>query len=147
MARLQNKKQAAVTTGSAKTPGIPCAMVLTASFALSPGTGLSCPCHQRDHLADLASASGGQDHATSSSASAPFVRAKNSRAPPTRPSHPRLTRRDDRDTSLFIEAGWREISMFFRKTEEKFFAREPDSPINVESAHEFRFFVYAYLCA
>ena len=29
MARLQNKKQAAVTTGSAKSPGIPCATVLT----------------------------------------------------------------------------------------------------------------------
>ena len=28
MARLQNKKQAAVTTGSAKSSGIPCAMVL-----------------------------------------------------------------------------------------------------------------------
>ena len=28
MARLQNKKQAAVTTGSAETAGIPCAMVL-----------------------------------------------------------------------------------------------------------------------
>src|SRR5689334_15435103 len=46
-----NKKtQAAVTTGLAKSSGIPRAMVLTASFALSPGTGLSCPRHRRDHL-------------------------------------------------------------------------------------------------
>jgi hypothetical protein len=37
MARLQNKKQAADTTGSAKSSGIPCAMVLTVSFVLSPG--------------------------------------------------------------------------------------------------------------
>jgi hypothetical protein len=29
MARLQKSKQAAVTTGSAKSSGIPCAMVLT----------------------------------------------------------------------------------------------------------------------
>jgi hypothetical protein len=34
MARLQNKKQAAVTTGSAGSSGIPCAMVLTVSFVL-----------------------------------------------------------------------------------------------------------------
>jgi hypothetical protein len=36
MARLQIKKQAAVTTGSAKSTGLPCAMVLTLIFALSP---------------------------------------------------------------------------------------------------------------
>jgi hypothetical protein len=39
MARLQQKKQAAVTTGSARTTGIPCAMVLTAYSALSPVSG------------------------------------------------------------------------------------------------------------
>jgi hypothetical protein len=47
MARVQQKKHAAVTTGSAEITGIPCAMVLTVSFALSPGTGLSCPRHLR----------------------------------------------------------------------------------------------------
>jgi len=36
MARLQTKKQAAVTTGSAASTGIPCAMVLTLLRAL-PG--------------------------------------------------------------------------------------------------------------
>jgi hypothetical protein len=41
------KKHAAVTTGSAEITGIPCAMVLTVSFGLSPGTGLSCPRHRR----------------------------------------------------------------------------------------------------
>ncbi len=40
MARLQQKTQAAVTTGKAETTGIPCAMVLTAYSALSPETGL-----------------------------------------------------------------------------------------------------------
>jgi hypothetical protein len=40
MARLQQKKQAAVTTGSAGTTGIPRAMVLAAYSALSPETGL-----------------------------------------------------------------------------------------------------------
>jgi len=36
MARLQTKKQAAVTTGSAGSTGIPCAMVLTLILVLSP---------------------------------------------------------------------------------------------------------------
>jgi len=45
MARLQQKKQAAVTTGSARSTGIPCAMVLTVSFGLSSVTMLGC--HRR----------------------------------------------------------------------------------------------------
>jgi hypothetical protein len=49
-------------------------MVLTASFVLSPATGLSCHRHQRKLLsANLTPASGRQDHTTSPSASAPFV--------------------------------------------------------------------------
>jgi hypothetical protein len=32
-------------------PGIPCAMVLTGSFVLSPGTGISCP--RREQIALL----------------------------------------------------------------------------------------------
>src|SRR4051795_6961782 len=43
--RMQNKKHTSiVTTVTPKTPGIPRAMVLTVSFALSPVTGLSCHC-------------------------------------------------------------------------------------------------------
>jgi hypothetical protein len=37
-----------VTTGESRITGIPCAMVLTVSFVLSPGTGLYCPRHRRD---------------------------------------------------------------------------------------------------
>ena len=59
------------------TPGLPCAMVLTVSFVLSPVTGLCC--HRRPQeallLENLTPASGRQDHTTSPSASAPFVRA------------------------------------------------------------------------
>jgi hypothetical protein len=36
MARLQQKKQAAVTTGSAGSTDIPCAMVLTGYVVLAP---------------------------------------------------------------------------------------------------------------
>jgi hypothetical protein len=55
--------------------GIPCAMVLTAYFVLSPATGLSC--HRRPRKspsANLTPASGRQDHTTSPSASSALVR-------------------------------------------------------------------------
>jgi hypothetical protein len=70
-----------------KTPGIPRAMVLTASFALSPATGLFCHRRPRKLLsANLTPASGRQDHATSPSASRI---ARQARRP--RPSHPAPT--------------------------------------------------------
>src|SRR5579859_3390988 len=52
-------------------------MVLTVSFVLSPGTGLSCPRRFEDHPQSLAPASGRQDHTTSPSAHAPFVFRRN----------------------------------------------------------------------
>jgi hypothetical protein len=58
MARLQQKKQAAVTTGSAGSSDIPCAMALTVCFVLSPGTGLSCPRRFVDHPAKLGASVG-----------------------------------------------------------------------------------------
>jgi hypothetical protein len=59
--------------------GIPCAMVLTGSFVLSPVTGLFC--HRRPQDAEcvftnLAPASGRQDHTTSPSAATSLVRAR-----------------------------------------------------------------------
>jgi hypothetical protein len=46
---VQGKKaHKLVTTGSPKQSGIPCAMVLTASFVLAPETGLRCLRHSRD---------------------------------------------------------------------------------------------------
>ena len=47
--RVQNKNKhtSVVTTVTPETPGIPRAMVLTVSFVLFPGTGLSCPRRQR----------------------------------------------------------------------------------------------------
>jgi hypothetical protein len=42
MARLQKRKQAAVTTGAAGSSGIPCAM-FDGLYALSPGTGSIAP--------------------------------------------------------------------------------------------------------
>jgi hypothetical protein len=73
MARLQKRTQAAVTTGSAETSGIPRAMVLTFIRAL-PGDRLDCPrlrdakhhrvATTRERVAQT-SAPGGQDHTIS----------------------------------------------------------------------------------
>src|SRR5881392_1626524 len=41
------KHTSIVTTVTPETPGIPRAMVLTVSFALSPVTGLCCHCHRQ----------------------------------------------------------------------------------------------------
>jgi len=72
MAHLQQKKQAAVTTGSAGSTGIPRAMGY-GLYALSPVSGLGS--HRPPGLLTrgLIPASGDQDHAISPSASATFV--------------------------------------------------------------------------
>src|ERR1700693_1937973 len=93
------------------TPGLPCAMVLTVYFALSPATGLVC--HRRSQetckklarnllLENLTPASGRQDHTTSPSAD----KRSRPKAQP-RPSHPLPYVRDDRETPLCIGPGWR----------------------------------------
>jgi hypothetical protein len=52
--RVQNKKHTSiVTTVTPESPGIPCAMVLTVSFVLSPVTGLFCHRHPADNSAEL----------------------------------------------------------------------------------------------
>jgi hypothetical protein len=75
--------------------GIPCAMVLTGSFALSPVTGLCCHRRRRSLLRQLdasVGASGPHDFTVRGGA----VR---QRAHP-RPLHPAPNVRDDRDTPL-----------------------------------------------
>jgi hypothetical protein len=57
----------------AGTSGLPRAVVLTVSFALSSETGLCCLRHRQRLFADLAPASGRQDHTTSPSAFEPLV--------------------------------------------------------------------------
>jgi hypothetical protein len=76
-ARLQEEKQAAVTTGTSRDNRPSLRNGLNGLYALSPVNGLSCHRHQRDAgriLADLAPASRRQDHAISPYANAPFVR-------------------------------------------------------------------------
>ena len=89
------RKHTVVTTGTPETSGLPCAMVLTVSFVISPVTGLCCHRHLREvasHELDASvGASGPHDfavrfgafvlHAIASTASrAPYVR--DDREPP-----------------------------------------------------------------
>jgi hypothetical protein len=65
------KHTSAVTTGSPEIPGLPCAMVLTVSFALSSVTGLSCHRRMRNTFRTLdasVGASGPHDFAVRGSA-------------------------------------------------------------------------------
>jgi len=69
MARLQQKKQAAVTTGKAGATGIPCATVLTAASCSPWCAGLVSHHHPREMSREsLIPASGDRDHTTSPSA-------------------------------------------------------------------------------
>jgi hypothetical protein len=94
--RAKNEKHTSVVTTGTPLTGIPCAVVLTVSFALSPVTGLSC--HRRSRglppreLDTSIGAPGPHDFTVRISA----VRL---RAPP-RPLHPAPNVRDDRDTPL-----------------------------------------------
>jgi hypothetical protein len=78
---------------------------VTAYSALSPETGLSCPRRRAIISRDLTSASGGQDHTPSPSASASLVRVHTARATLPRPSHPAPNVRDDREAPLLSERG------------------------------------------
>jgi hypothetical protein len=50
----ENKKHTSIVTAvAAETSGIPCAVVLTAYFVLSPAIGLSCHRRRRDAKASL----------------------------------------------------------------------------------------------
>src|SRR5205085_1387532 len=90
------KHTSIVTTVTPVTPGIPRAMVLTVSFALSPVTGLSCHCRQRKYFRQLdasVGASGPHDFAVREARAFVF------RAT-SRPPHPAPNVRDDRETPL-----------------------------------------------
>src|ERR1700722_139493 len=89
---------------STGTPGLPCAMVLTVSFALSPVIGLVC--HRRPQEAllprNLTPASRRQDHTTSPSARSALRPRKMFAPRRLRPPHPLPYVRDDRETPLCV---------------------------------------------
>ena len=144
MARLQQEKQAAVTTGSARSTGIPCAMVLTVSFVLSSVTGLSC--HRRWRKissANLASASGCQDHTTSPSASSAF-RLVASR----RPLRPAPNVRDDREAPLISRRDDGNMDLIWvRRETEYFFGKDWTGGIALSRFMKFGFARKCAACA
>jgi hypothetical protein len=95
------------------TPGLPCAMVLTAYFALSPVTGLVCHRHPQETCKKLAS----RELDASVGASGPHdfaVRAqRHSSFDLPRPPHPVPNVRDDRDTPLKRDGMGGIASLFF----------------------------------
>jgi hypothetical protein len=106
MARLQKRKQAAVTTGSAETSR-PSLREWVTAYTRSPrGPALlpPSPATPVKSIANLASAPGCQDHTTSPSVT---TRVRPTRL--SRPSQPASTFVTTR-TSLFDEAGWRLVA-------------------------------------
>jgi hypothetical protein len=99
------KHTSIVTTGSPVTPSLPCVMVLTAYFVLSPVTGLFCHRRHVDRSTKLDASVGRQDHTTSPSALAPPVLRRY-----PRPSHPAPNVRDDRDTPLLSGRDARDVA-------------------------------------
>jgi hypothetical protein len=100
-------------------PGLPCAMVLTVSFVLSPATGLSC--HRRPRKlpsANLTPASGRQDHTTSPSASS-AVRPQHHPRPP----HPVPNVRDDREAPLLRDGMARVVDLICPTAKAKYFSQ------------------------
>src|ERR1700753_2957920 len=92
----EGNKHTVVTTGSPKSPAIPCAMVLTVSFALSPVIGLLPPSSLRSLLLrNLTPASRRQDHTTSPSAIKVLSSAARLASTASRPAF-----RDDREPPL-----------------------------------------------
>ena len=73
MARLQQEKQAAVTTGSAGSTGPPCAIVLRLISRSPRCAGLDSHRHSQIIICELDPSVGGQDHTTLPSASAALV--------------------------------------------------------------------------
>jgi hypothetical protein len=124
-------------------PAFPAQWLQRGSFVLSPGTGLCCPRrHAKRASRHLTPASGCQDHTTSPSASASFVRTDQSARVAIASIAARLTFSDDWPSRPSgIEAGWRDKIMHFRKTESKiFFAPRLDGRINPASRCEHSFF-------
>jgi hypothetical protein len=142
-APVHNKKHGEGTTGSAGSSGIPCAMVYGLYRALPGDRALLPPSRARSSCAlDTSVGVSGPHDFT--------VRADDARpASSSRPSHPRLTCRDDRDTPSASRRDAADQIIYFRKTEYEYFSRRgltmESVEMGIESAHEFRFSAHAIL--
>ena len=145
MARLQNKKQAAVTTGSAETSGIPCAMALRLTSYSPRGAGLVCPRRQRDHPSRLDTSvgvSGPYDLVVRLGAVRPHEDiARVAKASIASPPHVLVT---IARPSLFHRGGMPGEEHIFLKNGIRIFLRGGlDIGLSLELPHEIRFFAHA----
>jgi hypothetical protein len=140
MARLQQKTQAAVTTGLAgSTGGLNGVTAYTCSLRCA---GLDSHRHSQIIIRELDPSIGGpgpHDFA---------VRISRARlAQRTRPSHPAPNVRDDRETPLLWERDARSNTRFPIFVNRNFRAGEPEGPDQLEATREFSFFAQAILVA
>ena len=103
---------------SARSSGLPCATVLTVSFVLSSGTGLSCPRRSRASQAHELGLSVGRPGPHDFAVRAGIARL----ATPARPSHPALHVRDDAYAPLHEHGTATHNHMFSEKTKQNIFA-------------------------
>ena len=124
VARQQQEKLAAVTTGSARSSGIPCAMVLTLISRSPWGTGLSCP-HRphRSSRCGLSASVGAPGPHDFASASAPFVRTNHRARRQSVHRIPRSRSVTIGHDALFLEAGRAHYTSDLRKTSSSLFLR------------------------
>jgi hypothetical protein len=108
MVRVQQKSTRQNHRFSRNRPAFPARVVLRLIRDLpgEPGFLATVVGVMRSIIANLAPASGRQDHTISPSASVPVVSAQKRLILP-QPSHPASHVRDDRDTPLLVEAGQR----------------------------------------
>src|SRR6266702_1596325 len=92
----------------------------TTYFALSPGTGLSCPRHRRDAYASSPTWHQRRDARTTRLRRSPRTRSSHA---PLRPSHPASHVHDDRETPLLWRRDRRSKSQISEKQKRHLFAR------------------------
>ena len=128
-----NKKAGGSHHRFGRTSGLPCATVLTVSFALPGEPGFLAPiARELRKPTNLTQASGCQDHATSPSA------LHRSSHDATRPSHPALHVRDDASAPPGERGTTQDNHIFLKNERGIFFAGGLDRRISVEFPREIR---------
>jgi hypothetical protein len=132
---IENKSRRQSPQGSAKSSGIPCAMILR-RIARSPrGTGLSCPRRRTDRTRAT-----WPQRRKARTTRPRCPRSIRSSGETTRPSHPHLRSVTIGHNALCTEARWcEEIPPFLKNRIKIYSAQGLDTRISVESAHEIRF--------
>ncbi len=141
MARLQKKMQAAVTTGTSRTSGLPCAMALRLLRGLPGAPGfLVTVARATRRRRSLRGISVGMPGPHGLAVRLGTVRRHDcSRRSPKRPPHPAPDVRDGRELSLVWDGMWRDKHKFGKKERRIFLSRGLDRANQVDAVREFGF--------